>query len=154
MAKKALVTGMVLGTIVGSAYGLLFAQKKGSALRAELLKKYKESGDLYDVLTKEIKMTAQDAGETLKMLYKSDDVQNFMKASKKKMDVYLEEYKEKGEDYINGLRGKIETLAKSAYEKVKEEAEKHMESVSKQAKNGVKKVEKKVKTVQKKLLSK
>lgn len=163
--KNHLFTGMLIGTVLGGLYSMLFAQKKGAALRKELQDTYTKKGNVFEVFGKELGATGKESVKVMRELFESEGFQQFMEESKKKMDEWVRSAKKKGSQYTQEMQKKFEHLAKMASERameLKENVEEYGVDVvekSKRKLQGVKKnVTKKVRTAvnsfQKKVINK
>ncbi len=62
MAKKSnFLKGLLLGSFIGSAFGVLFAPKSGKEMRKELATKYKEAEKLVQQKVKELEPLTKEA---------------------------------------------------------------------------------------------
>lgn len=120
MAKSKLFAGIFIGTLLGSMYGMLFAPKKGTALRKELQDAHAKGDKVYQVLAKELGMVGKESVEVVKEMFESEDFQKFLKMSKAKIDELAETAAQKGGEYTEEMQKKLEYLAHMAQKKASE----------------------------------
>ena len=121
MAKTGKI-GWLVGLVMGTAVGMLFAPRKGKDLRNEI-KKDRQKGKLgIAPLTNDIKDLGQELGEVAKDIYESDKVQNAVEKGKEKFsdiadDVMdekaMKERWENGKDLLQRAKNGLNRAKKS-----------------------------------------
>ncbi len=142
------LTGVVIGTLLGGMYSMMFAQKKGSTLRKELKDAHKQGGaKLYELLIHELSSTGKESVAVMKELLESENFQQFLLTSREKIDELMKIAKKKGGLYQKDVQKKLEHLAKLAQEKAHElgdAARDKGEELLEKGKDGFEQVQKKV----------
>jgi gas vesicle protein len=159
--KSHLLSGILIGTVLGSMYSMLFAQKKGATLRKELQDTHKKGGNLFEVIAKEFKLTGKESAAVMRELFASEEFQKFMKESQEKMDELVQVAKKKGGKYTKEMQQKFEHLAHMASEKattfgenMKEKGEEMLQQGKKSLDNVLKDTKKKSVAFRKKIIKK
>ncbi len=143
------LSGILLGTVLGGAYSMLFAQKKGSQLRKELGEAHAKGKKVYQVIAKELQMTGKESVEAVKELIESDSFQKFMKESKMRIDDLTDMAKSKGQEVQMQLKKKFEEFSKDFSQKAHEMEEMAKEKGSTLMKEGSKNLQKAAGALQK-----
>lgn len=84
MKNSKILTGILLGAVIGMAAGVLLAPEKGSKLRKRLLKKKEEFGDLFkgkfdDLLAELCEKYEMTKEEAINLIEKYTDIKNDVK---------------------------------------------------------------------------
>lgn len=140
-------TGIVLGSLLGGAYGLLFAQKKGITLRKEIQETAKKGGNIYKVFAKELSLSGKESMVILRELFESEHFQSFVKTSQVKLEDLKKLAYEKGEAARQELQEKIDYLSDLAKEKSDDLQKKAKKTKETMVKKGQKKLVKAKKSI-------
>lgn len=100
--KRFLVSSLIFGAI-GTAFGLLFAPRKGAELRKKILQAKKQGKDPTEILKKELGIIGKDIAETALALSKSKEVKRLIKQGK----IKASELKDLTKDKLNEILDKI-----------------------------------------------
>lgn len=140
----------LVGLLSGLTFGLLFAPKKGSQLRAELVRKGGESGqEAIMVLFNAFRDAGVDAVGEMKKLSENEQLRSALNMSKEKMHEYLARIEDSGYDLAAQAQEKVEQfseMASSFGNKFKSRALEDEEEVVEKAKSRIKKGAATVKT--------
>lgn len=99
----------IIGLISGLTFGMLFAPKKGSQLREELIKKGGESSqDALMALFNAFRDAGTDAVGEMRKLSENDQIRSALSLSKDKMHEYLSQIEEGGYDVASKAQEKVE----------------------------------------------
>ncbi len=90
MAKKNIK--FMLGVMLGTAFGIAFAPKKGKELRDELVKDIKD-GKGEKFLKHNAKLIGKDVSDTTKEIYESEEVQSKIKEGKSQASKFTRKIK-------------------------------------------------------------
>lgn len=105
----------LVGLVSGLTFGMLFAPKKGSQLRAELMKKGGESGqDAVLALFNAFRDAGADAVGEMKKLTENEQLRSALNMSKEKMHEYLSQIEDSGYDVAAQAQEKVEQLTEMA----------------------------------------
>ena len=97
MNKKKKRRGLLTGLVIGAGLGVLFAPKKGSETRKDLMRKFDElKTKAKDIDAKEVKETIELKIENIKTELANLDKEKVLKVAKKK----AKEIKEMSEDLV------------------------------------------------------
>ena len=109
----------VVGLISGLTFGLLFAPKKGSALRKEIASKHKKDDGLESlkVLGGAFKEAGTEIFREFKQLAQHEQVEAALEMSKDKIRTYLDSLDEDNRDVLISAKAKLEELADMAMQK-------------------------------------
>lgn len=136
------VTKLIFGVLIGGLYGMLFAQKPGKKLRAELV----SSQNPLKTLFNEGKKVDLEARDTLVTWAKnSEELQKIMASGKDQFNAVVAAGKEMGEDARTQAQKKLEEVASNATkaaQELKAVANKKITSAKKSATKQVKKAKK------------
>jgi len=136
----------VVGLVSGLTFGMLFAPKKGSQLREEIMKKVNK-GDHSEglkVLGDAFMDAGGDAWTEMKKLSEHEQVEAFLELSKEKLHEYLAAVEERGYDVAGVAQKKLQEIAELATRKANEykvKLEKKMEPSKKPAAHKIHKKE-------------
>ncbi|MDD4351518.1 MAG: YtxH domain-containing protein [Candidatus Gracilibacteria bacterium] len=113
MAKKG-KGFFLIGTVLGSLFGLLFAQRKGDDLRKNLKETYKKKGwdGALETLKKEGKGIAGDVGSFSEEVKQSEQFQKAMKKGKKKAKEIEAISKKRAEELMSVAKKANEAIEK------------------------------------------
>jgi gas vesicle protein len=138
---------IAFGATVGAAYGLMFAQKAGKNLRADL-KRAKNPGKL---LWGELKKISKESGGAVANFIKnSKELQEVMSSGKSQFEQLVKGAKELGSEASQIVKEELEDLAKNA-KNAAEDLGKEVKSQGNKFKNELKK---EVKTIAQKMTPK
>lgn len=101
--KRFLVSSLIFGAI-GTAFGLLFAPRKGVELRKKILQAKKQGKEPTEIIKQELGIIGKDITETAKTLFKSKEVKKLIKQGK----IKAVELKDMTKDKLNEILDKIE----------------------------------------------
>jgi len=105
----------IVGLLSGLTFGMLFAPKKGSVLREELLRKGSESGhEALIVLFNAFRDAGTDAASEMKKLSENEQLRSALSMSKEKMHEYLSQLEEGGYNVAAQAQEKVEHFADMA----------------------------------------
>lgn len=113
----------LVGIASGLTFGLLFAPKKGSKLRKEMLSgKNKEDAGMESlkILGNAFKEAGEEVLEELKQLSKHEQVEAALEISKEKMKNYLDSLEGSNKEVAMAAKVKLEEIASMATQKATE----------------------------------
>ena len=132
----------VVGLLSGLTFGMLFAPKKGSQLRAELVRKGGESGqEALLALFNAFRDAGADAVGEMKKLTENEQLRSALSMSKEKMQEYLSHLEEGGYEVAAQAQEKVDQFAEMATafgSKFKSRAVRKEASVVRSVKNRIK----------------
>lgn len=102
----------IVGLISGLTFGMLFAPKKGSQLREELVRKGGQSShDALMALFNAFRDAGTDAVGEMRKLSENDQIRSALSLSKEKMHEYLSQIEEGGYDVAAKAQEKVEEFS-------------------------------------------
>jgi gas vesicle protein len=111
----------VIGLLSGLTFGMLFAPKKGTDLRKDIIKKGSVSGqEGLKVLGNAFMDAGGEAWEEIKNLSENEQVEAMLEMSKEKLREYLSFIENEGYDTAAIAQEKLEEIAKLAMSKAEQ----------------------------------
>lgn len=98
---KGLVSGLLFGALVGTAYSMLFAQKKGSQLRKELKQKAANPRQVVDAVVSEYGKAGKETSKVVKEFLSSEQAKEAITDFKSALGPLLNRLQEQG-DLLTG----------------------------------------------------
>lgn len=110
MSKKGKL-GLLFGLLAGSAFGFLFAPKKGKDLRKKMHQEYKKSGSMHKTAFGELKNVGKEVKDTANYLYEQsgldDEVEELAGKAKKEAKKIEKKAKGKMKDMTDKVKEQL-----------------------------------------------
>ncbi len=98
---KSLLSGLLFGALVGTAYSMMFAQKKGSTLRKELKDKSANPKQVVDAVVSEYGKAGKETGKVVREFLASEQAKEVIGEFKSSLGPLLSRLQEQG-DVLTG----------------------------------------------------
>lgn len=94
---KSLLSGVLFGALVGTAYSMMFAQKKGSTLRKELKEKAANPKQVVDAVVSEYGKAGKETGRVVREFLSSEQAQEVIGEFKSSLGPLLSRLQDQGD---------------------------------------------------------
>ncbi len=126
-----LFLGAMVGTAVGKTMGLLFAKKRGSDLRKQMMKAADEGKTPLEVFIKELSAVVKDEYKAAKKFIDSEEVHDVIEGGKERLESMTHDIREQGLEKMKQTQAKLLELAELAKSKAMEIKGKYEEELKK-----------------------
>lgn len=137
--SKSFFSGLCIGAIAGSVYGILFSTKKGEQIRKAIIKAKKENEDVFKILINEMGLSINEAKKVLSEYISSAEIkekfEHFKDEAKKQSNQFYQSCKKEGTKIYKDVSKKGKKVQKDLTKKAK----KVQKDLTKKAKNVAKK---------------
>lgn len=102
---KSLLSGLLFGALIGTAYSMMFAQKKGSQLRKELKEKSANPKLVVDAMVSEYGKAGKETGKVVKEFLASEQAKEVIGEFKSSLGPLISKLQEQGDILTETVQG-------------------------------------------------
>lgn len=102
---KSLLSGLLFGALIGTAYSMMFAQKKGSQLRKELKEKSANPRQVVDAMVSEYGKAGKETGKVVKEFLASEQAKQVIGEFKSSLGPLIARLQEQGDILTDTVQG-------------------------------------------------
>lgn len=102
---KSLLSGLLFGALIGTAYSMMFAQKKGSQLRKELKEKSANPKQVVDAMVSEYGKAGKETGKVVKEFLASEQAKEVIGEFKSSLGPLISKLQEQGDILTDTVQG-------------------------------------------------